>query len=245
MTPRAAINSSRLQLEGKDYILLYICSDLHRETAWPGGVNSFMQTRHILPFRDIVAWDCKSFLYAHKVRYVILHSQEHQEIAPEAYERLSAQLRAWMQAPPIYRDSYTTVYAPWRIDSARNYAIILQDGFYGKEYYGDRVFRYTREKSCVRLFLENDTQGFVTFEANSVYRARGLRVMLDGCEIGHCEVPRYRATFHTKPLRLRAGEHELLFLAEGSFRPIDHGVNLDVRDLSICFYKIDWVRLDN
>ena len=229
----------------------YTAYAMPHHTLWsnsPFGTQCFMEEKPD-PLRDIVAWDCRRFLDAHKVRYVILHSQEHQEISPEVYERLSTQIRAWMQASPVYQDSDTTVYDPRLIDSDRDYAIILQDGFHGKEHCGDVVFRYAGEKSRVRLFLKNESQGFVTFKANSIHQARRLRVLLDGCAIGRCEISPNKATFQTRPLRLGAGEHELLILADGSFRPPVAGFDLtgdkDTSDLSLCFYKIDWVRSDD
>ena len=129
----------------------YMASTMPYHALWfnsPFGMRYFSEKK-TEPFSDIVAWDCKAFLDAYKVRYVILYSPEHQAISQEAYGRLSAHLRAWMQAPPIYQDSATTVYDPRLIDSARDYGIRLCDGFYATGHSGGRAFRHVREQSRI------------------------------------------------------------------------------------------------
>jgi hypothetical protein len=215
------------------------CTKFGRNMVWRQspfcGVNYHSEGNH--PFKDIVAWDCKAFLLAHHVRYVVQHIsgsivEESDEIDAVCIERMQNAIQTWMYAPPIYSDASILVYDPARIETSRNPAFGLGDGFTGILTADDRAFRCSEKCARVTMFASTSCQGSITIVADSPSHPRKLRVTLDGLEIGNWQIPIKTTQFRTKSVQLNPGVHEVLLL---------HGEDTeDNRGRAFRFYQIDW-----
>jgi hypothetical protein len=170
-----------------------------------------------IPLQGHVDFGAYAWLYltVHGYRFLVLH-QEPELVAP--WPGL-ARLKKALAPARVYEDARSVVYDRERLPRPRDPVMITTRGWRKGSPPGPPCVT-DREARLVIFNPEAGQDLYLAIDAQSLGRARHVRLISEGEELSRWEVPwQQLETFANGPFRLRAGLHELVLESDRVTRP--------------------------